>query len=63
VVRCSLTNLLSSPPFLPYAPAAIAKTGLIVDAAQVDNVLEQFVITVLQPGNDENLFRANAVTK
>jgi hypothetical protein len=34
-----------------------------VDAAQVDNVLEQFVITVLQPGNDENLFRANAVTK
>jgi hypothetical protein len=35
------------------------RSAVIVGAAQLDNVLEQFLITVLQPGNDKKLFGAN----
>jgi hypothetical protein len=32
------------------------RSAVIVGAAQLDNVLEQFLITVLQPGDDKKLF-------
>jgi hypothetical protein len=35
------------------------RSAVIVGAAQLDNVLEQFLITVLQPGDDKKLFDAN----
>jgi hypothetical protein len=35
------------------------RSAVIVGAAQLDTVLEQFLITVLQPGNDKKLFDAN----
>ena len=35
------------------------RSAVIVGAAQLDNVLEQFLITVLQPGDDTKLFDAN----
>jgi hypothetical protein len=39
------------------------RSAVIVGAAQLDNVLEQFLITVLQPGNDKKLFDANGPLK
>ena len=32
------------------------RSAVIVGAAQLDNVLEQILITVLQPGDDKKLF-------
>jgi hypothetical protein len=35
------------------------RSAVIVGGAQLDNVLEQFLVTVLQPGNDKQLFEWN----